>query len=70
MRCIPNPPLALCGKYDRLDPRLLRAALDAGITAQDIGEVIDDAYSDLDDDQAEHAIRGLILDRQRDPVAC
>lgn len=65
-----NPHLALCGKYDRLDPRLLRAALDAGITAQDMGEVIDDAYSDLDDDQAEHTIRGLILDRQRDPVAC
>jgi hypothetical protein len=58
-----NPYLALCCKYDRLDVRLLREALDSGFTAKDIGDAINDAYYDMDDDAAERAIRGLVGSR-------
>lgn len=56
-----NPALALCWKYDRLDGQLLRAALVAGITAQELSSNIDDAYYDLDDEAAEHTIRDLLV---------
>lgn len=55
-----NPALALSWKYDRLDCRLLSAALDAGISAQELGSHIDDAYYDMDDDAAEQIVRGLV----------
>ena len=57
---VDNPVHALCWKYDRLDARLLRAALDAGITAQDLAEVINDDYYDQADDVAEQVVRELI----------
>lgn len=48
-----NPRFALCAKYDRLSPRLLGQAIDAGLQPREIGELIDDAYlMDLDDDSA------------------
>lgn len=59
-----NPALALCWKYDRLEGWLLRAALDAGVTAQELGNHIDDAYYDLDDDAAEQAVRDLLRDQE------
>lgn len=55
-----NPVLALCWKYDRLDPRLLRAVLNAGITEHEVGVRIDDAYYDMDDAAAEQALRDLL----------
>jgi hypothetical protein len=57
---IDNPVLALCWKYDRLDPRLLRAALDAGVNAEDLADAINDDYYDLADDGVEQALRELI----------
>lgn len=56
-----NPGLALCWKYDRLDDRLLRAALNAGFTTQELGQQIDDAYYDMDDEAAEQALRALMV---------
>lgn len=52
-----NPVTALCWKYDRLDPRLIRAALDAGMTAEQVSNLVDDDYYDYDDAAAEYAVR-------------
>lgn len=56
-----NPARSICWKYDRLDARLLRAALDAGITADELGNLIDDAYYDMDDEGAEATLRSLAI---------
>lgn len=55
----------MCWKYDRPDARLLRAALDADITAQYLGDAINDDYYDLSDDAAEQAVLELIGSRTR-----
>ena len=55
-----NPVLALCWQYDRLNPSLLRAALSAGINAQELANAINDDYYDLADDAAEQTVRELI----------
>lgn len=58
---IDNPLMALANRYDRLNAQLLRAALDANITASEIDQLLADAYyMDLDDDAAECALRQAI----------
>ena len=53
--------LAIAGKYDRLDSRLLREALGAGIDSEQISALVSDAYyMDLDDAAAEAALREAI----------
>ena len=56
-----NPALAIAYKYDRLDAGLLRAALDANVSAREIDELVADAYyMDMDDSAAESALRQAI----------
>lgn len=56
-----NPALAMAYKYDRLDAGLLRAALDANVSAREIDELVADAYyMDMDDSAAESALRQAI----------
>ncbi|HHW1883078.1 TPA: DNA cytosine methyltransferase [Pseudomonas aeruginosa] len=58
---IDNPVLAVANRYDRLDPQLLRVALDAGICEKGIDALIADAYFfELDDVAAERALRQAI----------
>ncbi len=54
-----NPAHALYWRYDRLNPRLLRAALEAGVSTEDLATGIDDAYFDRDDARAEAIIRQM-----------
>lgn len=55
---IDNPVLAVANKYDRLDARLIRAAIDSGLTAEQVDGLVSDAYYfDLDDIAAEQALR-------------
>lgn len=70
---IDHPCLAVSGKYDRLCPRLLSLAINAGIAAEEISSLIDDPYFfDLDDAGAEQllkselATRGVPLDVYND----
>lgn len=52
-----HPILEVGFKYDRLDRDLLQQALDAGLSAPEIGHIIDDAYYiELDDVGAERAL--------------
>lgn len=60
-----NTVLAMCWKYDRPDARLLRAALDADITAQYLGDAISDDYYDLSEDAVEQVVLELIGSRTR-----
>ena len=49
---------ALSYQFDRLDSALIRGALSAGLSAQGIRELIEDAYYfDLDDAAAERALQ-------------
>jgi hypothetical protein len=58
---IDNPVLAVANKYDRLDARLIRTAVDSNLTAAQIDELIADAYYfDLDDESAEQSLRDAI----------
>lgn len=51
----------LFGKYDRLSPRLLSQAIDAGMKQSEISGLIDDAYfMDLDDEQAHSLLRNAV----------
>lgn len=55
---IDNPVMALANKYDRLDPQAIEAALEAGLTEQDISEIVDDLYyMEMDDRAADEALR-------------
>lgn len=61
---IDNPAMAVVNKYDRLCPRLLEAAVDAGLAESFIGNLINDAYyMDLDDEGAEQALRDELSSR-------
>lgn len=56
-----HPAMAIVGKYDRLDAKLIERALAAGVTGDEISSAVDDFYyMDLDDDAANNAIRDLI----------
>lgn len=57
-----NPVLEICGKYDRIDPRLLALAVQNGLELQDLSALLDDAYYDCDD----HAVTQLLNDRLGD----
>lgn len=58
---IDHPRLVLFGKYDRLSPRLLSQAVDAGMKQSEISGLIDDAYfMDLDDEQAHSLLRNAV----------
>lgn len=66
---IDNPMVALAGKYDRLDPAALQAALDAGIEPREIPEIVDDHYfSDMDDDAANSALRDAAAGNRVDKI--
>lgn len=52
--------MAIANKYDRLDAKAIKAAVDAGATESDISEAVDDFYYfELDDDAANEAVRAL-----------
>lgn len=58
---VDNPVLAVAGKYDRLDRALIQKALDAGVTAEEIDNAVEDFYyMDMDDKAANEAIAALI----------
>lgn len=58
---IDHPAMALANQYDRLDPKLFQQALDAGRTEQEIRRAVDDGYYfNVDDQEAEQALRDLI----------
>lgn len=58
---VDNPVMAVANKYDRLDRDLIARAVKAGMTGDQIGEVVDDHYyMDLDDAAAEAALRDAI----------
>ena len=52
-----HPVMALTNKYDRLCPRLIKSALEAGLEAAHISALVDDDYYDMDDNAAELALR-------------
>ncbi len=55
---VDNPVLAIGNKYDQLDPKVVKQAVDAGMTEQDISEVVDDYYyQDMDFDAANADLR-------------
>jgi len=57
---VDHPLMALSNKYDRLDTKVLQDALNAGIPEEEIFNAIDDHYYDLNDADAEQALRDLI----------
>jgi hypothetical protein len=58
---VDHPVMAIANKYDRLDPKLIEQAVNAGITESQISEVVDDPYYfELDDEAGNQAIRDLI----------
>jgi hypothetical protein len=62
---IDNPLMAVANKYDMLDRDVLKKAIDAGMTADDISSVVDDFYyMDMDWDAANEAILDLIKDSE------
>lgn len=59
-----HPQIAVSGKYDRLCSRLLGEAVACGLSSQEIGWLIDDAYyMDLDDHGAEQILRDELTAR-------
>ncbi len=61
---IDNPVMAIANKYDRLDRQVISDAVAAGMTQDDIGDVVDDFYyMDLDDEGANDALREAIDER-------
>ena len=55
---VDNPLMAVANKYDMMDPEVFKGALAAGMTEQQISEVIDDPYYfSLDYEAAEKALR-------------
>lgn len=66
---IDNPVMAVANKFDRLDADLIKQAMDAGVTEQQITEAVEDYYyMDLDDDAANNAIRELIPENAKGEV--
>jgi N12 class adenine-specific DNA methylase len=66
---IDNPVMAISNKYDRLDPDAIAGAVDAGMTEQDIDEVVEDFYyQDLDDEAANEALREATAERTDEDV--
>jgi DNA repair protein RadC/GNAT superfamily N-acetyltransferase len=58
---IDNPVMAIANQWDRLDRKLIEQAVEAGVTAEQIQEAVEDFYyQDLDDAAANNAIRDLI----------
>lgn len=59
-----HPCMAIACKYDRLCPRLLAAAVGAGMVEDEISELVDDPYfMDLDDHGAEQLLRDQLAAR-------
>lgn len=57
---VDNPAMAIANKYDRLDRSVIEAAVQRGVTEQEISEAVDDFYyMELDDARANQAIRAL-----------
>lgn len=58
---IDHPVQAIANKYDRLDRDLIKQALDAKLTEQEIESAVDEHYyMDLDDEAANQALRDAI----------
>jgi len=53
---VDHPAMALANKYDMLNPKVVGDAVAAGLTEQEIGSAVDDAYYDNDFDQANEAL--------------
>lgn len=53
--------MAFSNKYDRLDPDLLKFALDNGFSEYDISSAIDDSYYDGDDLSVIDSLKALML---------
>jgi len=61
---VDNPVMAVANKYDMLKPAVIKQALDAGLTSQEISNVVDDPYyMDLDYDQAEADLKAAIKEK-------
>jgi N12 class adenine-specific DNA methylase len=66
---IDHPLQAIANKYDRLDRDVIKQALDAGLTEDQIESVLDDPYYiDLDDAAAEQALLQAIKDKPEAPI--
>ena len=64
-----HPAMAIANKYDRLSRKLIEKAVAAGVTEQQINEVVEDPYyMELDDAAAESAIRNLIDAKKEAPA--
>lgn len=56
-----NPVMAITGKYDQLNADLLRRAVEAGITEQEIDEAVEDFYwQELDYESADEQLTRLL----------
>jgi GNAT superfamily N-acetyltransferase len=57
---VDNPVMAVSNKYDMMDPAVIKQAVDAGMTEQEISSAVDDAYYDQDYAQANSDLKKAI----------
>lgn len=57
---VDNPVMAVSNKYDMMDPAVIKQAVDAGMTEQEISSAVDDAYYDQDYAQANSDLKEAI----------
>lgn len=61
---VDHPKMAISGKYDRLCARLIGEAVNYGLSASDVDDLVEDAYyMDLDDEAAEQILRADLIAR-------
>lgn len=61
---VDHPEMAISGKYDRLCSRLIGEVVKCGLTAEDVDNLVEDAYyMDLDDEAAEQLLRDELAAR-------
>ena len=67
---VDNPVMAVANKYDMLKPAVIKQALDAGLTSQEISNVVDDPYyMDLDYEAANAALKAATDAKKKKPAA-
>jgi hypothetical protein len=53
---IDNPVMAIANKYDMMSPEVIKQAVDAGMSVQQVSDVVDDPYFDADYKAADRAL--------------